>query len=147
MKILVARVTKAEVFIEGRSIASIGRGIVLFVGINKGDKISNLEAIAKQVANLRIFPDSNDKLNYSLVDKGYSVLCISNFTLSADFSGGRRPSFEKAMPFAEAEEFFKEFIQALERNNLDVKAGVFGKHMDISLELDGPMNIILDKED
>ena len=146
MKALVVRISKGEVLVEGKIVSSVKRGIALFAGIEKNDTDSELIAMADKVTNLRIFEDESGKMNYSVKDKRYQILCISNFTLCANTQKGRRPSFEQAMPLAEANKLFDDFVLVLRSKGLDVKVGIFGAHMDIDLELDGPVNIVIDSK-
>ncbi|UCG35017.1 MAG: D-tyrosyl-tRNA(Tyr) deacylase [Candidatus Omnitrophota bacterium] len=146
MKALVVRVNKGKVLAERETLSSIEKGIALFAGIEKGDSPANLEEIAQKVVNLRIFENEEGKMHFSVKDKNYQILCISNFTLCANTDKGRRPSFEKSMPKEAADKMFADFLLLLRSRNLDVKGGVFGAHMDIQLELDGPVNIILESK-
>ena len=93
--------------------------------------------------NLRVFENDSCKLHYSLKDKGYQILCISNFTLCARTNKGNRPSFDEAMPPDEANKLFEEFIKLLKSKKIDVQKGIFGQHMDININMDGPINIVL----
>ena len=146
MKALVVRVNRAEVLVADEVFSSIEKGIALFVGIEKDDDDSLLENMAEKIVNLRIFENEEGKLDYSVKDKNYPILCISNFTLSAHTEKGRRPSFEKAMPKGEANKLFENFILLLKARGIDIQTGAFGEHMDIRLDLDGPVNIILEME-
>jgi D-tyrosyl-tRNA(Tyr) deacylase len=100
--------------------------------------------MAEKVLNLRIFENEEGKLNYSVKDRGYQILCISNFTLCANTEKGRRPSFENSMSRQEANKYYQDFVCVLKSQGVGVEAGVFGEHMDISLDLDGPVNIMLE---
>jgi D-tyrosyl-tRNA(Tyr) deacylase len=143
MRIILVRVNKATVLCKEEVVSSIGRGLVIFVGIEKDDTYSIFEEMANKVVNLRVFENEEGKLAYSLKDKSYQLLCISNFTLCANTKKGRRPSFEKAMSKDKADSFFEDFILLLKAKGVQVKKGVFGEKMRIDLELDGPVNIIL----
>jgi len=143
MKVLVVRVNKGKIIIGGDSVSSIARGIAVFVGIEKGDCPSTLTKMADKVSNLRMFEDESEKLNYSVNDKGFSILCIPNFTLCANTSKGRRPSFEHSMPYEGANKLFDDFVLLLESRGVNVETGIFGAYMNIALDLDGPINIIL----
>ena len=146
MKALVLRVGKAQVAVKSEVIARADEGIALFVGFAKGDAHSDLVSIAEKVINLRIFEDAGGKLTYSVKDKSFPILCISNFTLCANTKKGRRPSFEGAMAPEAAKKFFNDFILLLKAKGINVKEGFFGEHMDINLSFDGPVNIILDSK-
>lgn len=143
MKILITRVNSACLLVEKEIVSSINKGAVVFAGIENNDTALALESAARKIANLRIFENQAGKFHYSLKDKNYDILCVPNFTLCADTNGGRRPSFEQAMAPEGAKELFGRFICAFESLGLTVRSGIFGKHMDIKIELDGPVNIVL----
>jgi D-tyrosyl-tRNA(Tyr) deacylase len=143
MKVLVVRVNKGSIWVKGSIISSIGKGLALFVGIERDDTQATLAAMTEKILTLRIFEDEEGKLNYSVKDKNFQILCIPNFTLCANTDKGRRPSFERSMPRHQASEFYQRFVGILKSTGLEVGEGVFGEHMDISLELDGPVNIVL----
>ncbi|UCC95340.1 MAG: D-tyrosyl-tRNA(Tyr) deacylase [Candidatus Omnitrophota bacterium] len=144
MKVLVARVSKGCVSVGGKIHSSIERGIAVFAGIEPHDREQTLIEMAQKITNLRIFENEEGKLHYSVKDKSYQVLCISNFTLCADTKKGRRPSFENAMEPVKANRLFENFVLILKSMGNRVCTGAFGKHMDISLDLDGPVNITLE---
>ena len=144
MQALVVRINNGEILVADKIISCVGKGIALFLGLARGDTQAKLATVAQKVENLRIFESEDGKLNYSIKDKNYQILCISNFTLCASTSKGRRPSFEEAMAPDEARKFFDDFILLLQSKGLDIKKGVFGAHMDINLNLDGPVNIVLE---
>jgi D-tyrosyl-tRNA(Tyr) deacylase len=144
MRALVARVNKADVFVGEDLYASIPKGIALFVNIEKNDDDSVLEEMAEKVMNLRIFEGENEKLNYSIKDKNYAVLCIPNFTLLASVKKGRRPSFEEAASKENACLLFNNFFILLTARSTNVRKAAFGEHMNINLTCDGPVNIIID---
>jgi len=143
MRVLVTRINKGEIIVENKVVCSVKRGIALFVALEKGDGNSCLVLMADKIANLRIFQDERGKMNYSVKDKNYQILCISNFTLCANTDKGRRPSFEDSMGPEAANKLFEDFILVLKSKKIDVQTGVFGAHMDIRLEMDGPVNIIV----
>jgi len=144
MKVAVVRVHKAEVSVEEKVISAIEKGIVAFVGFNKNDGDSLLAKAAEKIVNLRIFEDEQGKMNHSAGSRNYQILCVPNFTLCANTKKGCRPSFEEAMPPAEAKKLFEDFISVLRSKYIKVKAGVFGARMEINLKADGPVNIILE---
>ncbi|MDP2923240.1 MAG: D-aminoacyl-tRNA deacylase [Candidatus Omnitrophota bacterium] len=127
--------------------SAISKGIALFVCMEQDDEDSILEEMAEKVTNIRIFEDSNNKLNYSIKEKKYQILCIPNFTLCANTKKGRRPSFEGAVLKEKAGLLFANFITLLRARGIEVKTGAFGEHMDIKLDFDGPVNIIIDIPD
>ena len=144
MRLFVAKISKGEIAVEGKVISAIGKGIALFVGLEEGDDNSNLVAMADKVTNLRIFEDERGKMHYSVKDKNYQILCIPNFTLCANTDKGRRPSFESSMAPDAADKLFADFVLLLQSKQVDVKTGTFGAHMDIRLDMDGPVNITLE---
>lgn len=144
MRALVVRVQNGRLLVEEKVIAAISRGFALFVGIEESDKDVDLERLAQRVVNLRIFENEQGKLHYSVRDKNYQILCISNFTLCANTKKGRRPSFEDAMGPDEARRLFEGFANLLRSKGVNVQTGSFGKHMDIELLMDGPVNIVLE---
>jgi len=143
MKVLVVRVSKAKVKVENNPVSSIDKGIVVFVGFSKEDDDSKLVTMADKISNLRIFENRDGKMWYSIRDKNYSVLCVPNFTLCANVYKGRRPSFEDVMPQSEAKDMFDKFVVVLRSKDIVVQTGLFGKHMGIDLDMDGPVNIII----
>jgi len=143
MTVLISRIRRGSVSIEGKVVSSIDAGIAVFVGIEKGDDDSIAAAMAKQIVNLRIFENEQGKMDYSVGDKKYQILCIPNFTLAGNINKGRRPSFEKAMAKEQARKLFEDFVLVLESKGVNVKCGSFGAHMDIDLEMSGPVNFVL----
>ncbi|MBP7088023.1 MAG: D-tyrosyl-tRNA(Tyr) deacylase [Candidatus Omnitrophica bacterium] len=144
MKGILTRVNNAQVLVKGEIFSSIAKGAVLFIAFEKNDNTGILKNMVKKIVNLRIFEDEQGKLNYSLKDTGLKLLCVPNFTLSANCKKGNRPSFENSLPALLAKDLFDSFIAELSYQGLTVKAGAFGEHMDIKLELDGPVNIIVE---
>lgn len=147
MKLLVTRINKGEVLVNGRIFSAIGKGVAVFAGIDKDDSSVSLAKAAEKVVNLRIFEDDAKKLRFSVKDKNLQVLCIPNFTLCANIDKGRRPSFDNSMPLLEAEKMFNNFVSLLGVEGVEVKSGDFGAHMDINLDLDGPVNIVFNVSD
>ena len=147
MKTVVQRVKTASVLSEGNEVGKINEGFVVLAGVAEDDTESEIELMARKIAALRIFSDEDDKLNLSLVDKGYSVLAVSNFTLCADTRKGNRPSFIKAKEPNEADRLFKLFCEKLAENGVGrVETGVFRTQMEVSLVNDGPITIYLDTD-
>ena len=144
MKILVQRVSRAAVSVEGCEVSWIGAGLLVFLGLEKGDDAAIVEEGARKVAGLRIFEDDAGKMNIAVGDAGGSVLVVSQFTLAADLSRGRRPGFERALPPAEAEPLYEHFARALELSGLSVGRGVFRAMMDVSLVNAGPATFWID---
>ncbi len=147
MRAVIQRVSSAEIVIERGERRSIGRGLVVFLGVLRGDESAHAEFMAEKIAELRIFSDEEDKMNLSLKDNGGDMLVVSNFTLSADCKKGRRPSFDASAPPDEAERLYDEFISAARKHMVGkVETGEFGTHMDVSVQNDGPVTIIVDTE-
>ena len=146
MKTILLRVSKASLSIsdENKESISIGMGLVIFVGIDKNDNDTTLEGFAEKVTNLRIFDDESGKLDFSLKDKNYEILCVPNFTLCANINKGRRPSFENVMPQDAARKLFENLIILLRARGLSVKSGEFGKSMVINTECIGPVNLVVE---
>ena len=144
MRIVLQRVSYASVDVEGTRIAEIGQGLLLLVGIASEVSTVDLGKTAKKIADLRIFEDDEGKMNRSLRDIGGAVLAASQFTLYADISKGRRPSFIHAAPPELAEPLFESFVDALRLEGIDVQAGRFGAKMAVRLENDGPVTLTLE---
>jgi D-tyrosyl-tRNA(Tyr) deacylase len=146
MKALIQRVTSAKVLIEGNLYSEIGKGILVLLGVEKGDTDKDVEYIVKKVSHLRIFEDANKKMNLSAIDIKGEFLVISQFTLSADYRKGNRPSFDHAEEPARARELYLQFIDDLRKSRLLVKSGDFGAYMQVHLVNDGPVTILLDSK-
>jgi len=144
VKLVVQRVSRAEVRVEGKSVGRIGRGLLVLVGAEKGDGAPQADEAARRVAGLRVFEDAAGKMNLALTDVSGSVLAVSQFTLAADLSRGRRPGFERAMPSAEAEPLYQYFCRTLELLGVPLATGVFGAMMEVELVNDGPATFLLD---
>jgi len=144
MRIVLQRVSQASVDVDGKRIAEINRGLLLLVGIAVGDSGIDLAKSAKRMVDLRIFEDEKHKMNRSLRDIGGAVLAVSQFTLYADISKGRRPSFMDAAPPELAEPLFDSFVEALRVEGVDVQTGEFGAKMAVRLENDGPVTLALE---
>jgi len=140
--VVLQRVTQASVEVDDRRAASIGKGMLLLVGLEKGDTDSSLEAAVRKIAGLRIFDDAQGKMNVAIADTGGEILCVSQFTLAADIRRGNRPSFDDAMPPGEAAPMFEKFVELLKAGGRTVKTGVFGAHMQVSLINDGPVTLV-----
>lgn len=144
MKLVIQRVSRAEVRVGAETVGRIGRGLLVFVGVEKGDGAEHAEEAARKVAGLRVFEDEAGKMNRSLADVAGSVLAVSQFTLSADLSRGRRPGFERALPAGEARPLYEHFCRALELAGVAVATGVFGAMMEVELVNDGPATFLMD---
>ncbi len=144
MRAVIQRVKGARVRVEGRTVGSIGRGVLAFVGVEKGDDRKDLEYMARKIVNLRIFEDQKGQMNLSLKDVGGEVLLVSQFTLLGDARKGRRPSFERAEEPGRAEELYLALGELIEREGIRVERGVFRAMMEVDLVNDGPVTILLD---
>jgi len=146
MRILLQRVSRATVSVDGEAISSIGIGYVLLVGVGRGDETSQVDRLADKIVGLRIFRDADGKTNLPIADVDGEALVVSQFTLYADTRKGRRPSFVYAADPGEAEELVESFARALETRGLKVGRGVFGAEMEVELVNDGPFTMWLDPE-
>ena len=144
MKAVLQRVTRAEVRVDGAVVGAIERGLCVLVGVAHGDTDADAETLADKVSGLRIFEDPAGKMNLAVADVSGSVLAISQFTLLADTSRGRRPSFTDAMEPARARELFDHFCASLRARSLTVATGRFGASMHVDLVNEGPVTILLD---
>lgn len=143
MKIVLQRVKKASVEIEGKVYCRIEQGVCLLVGVEKGDSLDEANRLANKIVDLRIFSDAQGKMNLSLLENGGKVLAVSQFTLAASTAKGRRPSFDKAEEPQRAEKVFDSFVQKIKDSGLEVEKGVFGALMNVCLINDGPVTFIL----
>jgi D-tyrosyl-tRNA(Tyr) deacylase len=147
MRVLLQRVSRASVAVGGATVAAIGPGVLALVGIAISDDEASVAAGARRAAELRIFADEDGRTNRSLLDVGGAALVVSQFTLLADTSRGRRPGFSRAAPAARAKALYEQFAEALRRAGVqDVQTGVFGAVMAVELVNDGPFTIWLDGE-
>jgi D-aminoacyl-tRNA deacylase len=144
MKALVQRVSEASVTVGERVVGSIGRGLLVLLGVEHGDGAAEAELLAHKMANLRIFEDAAGKMNRSVLDIGGGVLVVSQFTLCADMRKGNRPSFIGAAPPELAEALYARFCDQLAAEGADVARGQFAAHMAVRLVNDGPVTIWLD---
>ena len=148
MKVILQRVSRASVTVDNAVVGAIGQGFLVLLGVAQGDDEKEAEVLANKVAGLRVFTDDNDKMNLSLADIGGEVLVISNFTLCADCSHGRRPSFINAARPETAAPLYRFFCQRLLQNGVKkVEQGIFGADMQVSLINDGPVTIEINSKD
>ncbi len=146
MRAVIQRVTKGSVAVNNKVRASINRGLVILLGIEKGDTSSEAEFLAKKIKQLRIFNDQNRKMNLCAEEAGAELLVVSQFTLCANLLGGRRPSFDQAQTPELAEKLYLEFIRYLKDSQVKVEQGVFKEYMSVHIENDGPVTFILDSK-
>jgi len=143
---VIQRVSKAAVNIDGKRFVEIKKGLVIFLGVVTGDDKSDCKYLQGKIANLRIFQDNNNKMNFNLRDVGGEALIISQFTLCAETKKGQRPSFSKAAKPQRAAELYNLFIEYMKSDNILTQTGQFGARMDVSLVNDGPVTFILDSK-
>jgi len=144
MKVVVQRVSEAHVKVDEEIVGKTGKGFMLLIGIDENDERTDAEWIVQKILNLRIFGDENGKLNLSIKDISGEILCISQFTLIADYKKGNRPSFIKAAKPEKAIPLFEYFKTELSKSDLKVESGIFGADMKVSLINDGPVTIVID---
>jgi D-tyrosyl-tRNA(Tyr) deacylase len=145
MKSVIQRVSSASVVVEGRTVGAIGQGLLILLGVEKGDDESRADWLAEKIAGLRIFNDAAGKMNLSLQDVGGSMLVVSQFTLAGTCTKGKRPSFDTAAAADEGKRLYEYFVQAAKRSGLDVENGIFQADMKVSLVNDGPVTFILER--
>ena len=146
MKILIQRVSNANVVVEGNEVASVGKGYLALVGIEKDDNKSMAEYLAKKTANLRIFEDNNGKMNLSILDVKGQILAVSQFTLAGNTSCGNRPGFDTAEKPETAKPLYEYFVECLKSHGIDVKCGIFQADMKVGLVNEGPVTFMLERK-
>jgi len=144
MKAVIQRVKKASVKVENRIHASISKGLLVFLGVGKGDNESDVEYLVRKIINLRIFENEFGKFDFSVKDINGKMLVVSQFTLYADCKKGNRPSFENAETPEIAKMLYEKFVEKIKENGIKVGTGVFGAKMEVELVNDGPVTIILE---
>lgn len=144
MKMVIQRVSRAEVRVEGRNIARIDAGYLVLVGLEKGDGEAQVSRAAAKVASLRAFEDGEGRLNLGLADVDGAVLAVSQFTIAGSIRRGRRPSFDNAMPGPQAEPLFTRFVDKLRELGVLVETGRFGALMEVELVNHGPVTLLWD---
>lgn len=144
MRAVVQRVSRAGVAVDGRQVASIGRGLLVLLGVANDSGAADVQYIAAKIRDLRIFPDDGGKMNRSVAEAGGSVLVVSQFTLLGDARKGRRPSFDAAAPPPLAKALYEDVVRELRASGLEVATGVFQAEMAVDLVNDGPVTILLD---
>jgi D-aminoacyl-tRNA deacylase len=145
MKIVVQRVAQASVEVEGQTVAKIGMGALVLLGVTHSDTLNEAAWLANKLVNLRMFKDSQGKINASLLDCHGEVLVVSQFTLYADCGNGRRPSFTAAAQPEQANLLYEQFVEEVAKSGLIVQKGIFGAEMKVSLINDGPVTLIVEK--
>ena len=145
MRVLVQRCDKALVRVNDNVVGSINKGLMILVGFTGGDNFDTIKYMADKVVNLRVFDDENGIMNKSLLDKSYSILSVSQFTLYGDASKGRRPSYVNALNGSLAKPLYDKFNEELRKYGVEVETGIFGADMKVELINDGPVTIMLER--
>ena len=146
MRVVIQRVQKAKVIADGKENGEIKKGFMLLVGVEEADTSEDVSYLTRKIANMRIFEDTEGKMNLSLKEVGGEILSISQFTLHADTKKGNRPSFVKAARPEQANELYEELNKNLRSEGFKVETGVFGAEMQVSLINDGPVTILVDSK-
>jgi len=146
MRVIIQRVKKAKVVVDGNNVAETGKGMLLLVGVGKDDTLSDIEYLVRKIRNLRIFGDDQGKMNLDVKQVGGEILSVSQFTLYADTKKGNRPGFDLSADPEMAKEYWSRFNMLLREGGIDVKEGIFGAHMEVDLTNDGPVTIWLDSK-
>ncbi|MFH1837284.1 MAG: D-aminoacyl-tRNA deacylase [Candidatus Omnitrophota bacterium] len=143
MKVVIQRVKSASVRVEGKETAAIGKGFLLFVGIDKSDDLEKIERMAKKIVKMRIIEDENGKMNLDIIGSKGEILSVPQFTLSARTEKGNRPGFDDAADPDKAQRLWIKFNDFLKKYGINISEGTFGAHMDVSLVNDGPVTFVL----
>lgn len=146
MKAVIQRVSEANVKVDGKIVGEISAGLLLLIGIDEEDEQADADWLGQKILNLRIFGDEEGKLNLSVLNISGEILCISQFTLIADYKKGNRPSFIKAAKPDKAIPLFEYFKTELAKSHLKIESGIFGADMKVSLLNDGPVTIVMDSK-
>ena len=145
MKAVIQRVTSASVAVEEEIVGQIGQGIMILLGVEKGDDENKADWLVDKICGLRIFSDADGKMNLSVLDVGGSLLVISQFTLAGNCTKGKRPSFDTAAPPDEGKRLYEYFVAAARQTGIPVATGIFQADMQVSLVNDGPVTFNLEK--
>lgn len=146
MRIVIQRVLESQVKVDEKIVGAIQKGYMLLIGIDENDETADADWLVQKILNLRIFGDKNKKLNLSILDIKGEILCVSQFTLIADYKKGNRPSFVKAAKPDKAISLFEYVKQEFSKAGLKVESGIFGADMKVSLTNDGPVTILMDSK-
>ena len=145
MKVILQKVKKASVSVDGKIVGEIDKGYCLLVGVHKESMEADAKYLAKKIVEARLFEDENEKLNFGLKDVNGSILSVSQFTLYADTKKGKRPSFTNAASAEEANELYNKFNEYLREEGIKVETGIFQTMMEVNIINDGPVTIIYEK--
>ncbi len=146
MRAVVQRVKESRVEVKGETVGAIGKGVLVLLGVGAADTEKDAEYLAGKIADLRIFPDAEGRMNLSLLETGGAALVVSQFTLLGDCRKGRRPSFASAAPPEIARLLYEHFMLVLRARGIEVSSGIFQEMMDVYLMNDGPVTILLDSQ-
>jgi D-tyrosyl-tRNA(Tyr) deacylase len=144
MKAVIQRVSEASVRVAGETVGAIDQGILVLLGVERGDGTADAAWLASKIADLRIFEDEAGKMNRSVLEVGGAILAVSQFTLAGNCAKGRRPSFDTAAPPDEGQRLYEQFVAAMRETGLPVATGIFQADMQVALVNDGPVTFILD---
>lgn len=144
MKAVIQRVLESSVVVDGKTVGEIGQGILVLLGVEKGDAERDAEWLAEKIVGLRIFEDEAGKMNLGLKEIGGEILAVSQFTLAGNCAKGRRPSFDTAAPPDEGKRLYEYFVEQLRKLDIPVETGIFQADMKVSLVNDGPVTFILE---
>ncbi len=147
MKAVIQRVSSARVDVEGTTVGTIGQGVLVLLGVEKGDGERDADWLADKIVNLRIFEDDAGKMNLALREIGGALLAVSQFTLAGNCAKGRRPSFDGAAPPAEANRLYEYFVARVKARGVSVETGIFQAMMAVSLVNDGPVTFVLESRE
>lgn len=146
MRAVLQRVKHAKVTVDKETVGEIENGMLVLLAVEKEDSIEDAKYLSEKILNLRIFNDSNHKMNLSLLDIEGQMLVVSQFTLYGDCKKGRRPSYDVSAPPDMANELYEKFVSLCKENNLNIQTGTFKAHMDVELLNDGPVTLLLDSK-
>lgn len=146
MRVVIQRVSESSVRVDGKTVGEISAGFMLLIGIDEEDETIDADWLVQKILNLRVFGDEEGKLNRSIIDINGEILCISQFTLIADYKKGNRPSFIKAAKPDKAVPIFEYFKNEISKSGLKTESGIFGADMKVSLINDGPVTILMDSK-
>lgn len=144
MRMVCQRVLEAKVTVNDKPVGSIGKGLLVYLGVGKGDTLDDTQFMSDKIVNLRIFADEAGKMNLSVQDVAGAILLISNFTLHGDCRKGRRPGFDAAAEPAPAEQLYEKVAELIASQGVPLEKGVFGEYMHVASINDGPVNFLLD---
>lgn len=146
MKAIIQRVSEASVKVDNKIVGEIGKGLTLLIGIDESDELADADWLVKKILDVRVFSDDEGKMNHSVRDVNGEILCISQFTLIADYKKGNRPSYIKAARPEKAIPLFDYFKDEMKKSGLKIESGIFGADMKVSLINDGPVTLVFDSK-